>query len=157
MSRAPLALAILVVLLGGAFALGGTEALAGAAVGLVLVVLFLAAGRMPFLVDAQLAPGLAYLVLGINYVFRVVLLLVALVALKDQHWLDARALGVVVIAGALVWNAMALRRHLAAAASSNTTSEVIDDESSDVNTKETTTTAPDDNNSTPTRTVGGGR
>ncbi|WP_157018280.1 hypothetical protein [Cryptosporangium arvum] len=151
-----LALAGVVVLLGGAFLLGGTEALAGAAVGLGLVAAFLASGRLPFLVDAQLAPGIAYLVLGINYLFRVVLLLVALVALKDQPWLDARALGLVVIAGALVWNVLALRRHLAAAAR-NTTSEVIDGESPDVNTKETTTTSSDVTNSSATRTVGGGR
>ncbi|TQS44143.1 hypothetical protein [Cryptosporangium phraense] len=95
-----------------AFLLGGLESLAGASVGLGLVVLFLLSGRLPFLVDAQLAPGVAYLVLGINYLFRVVLLLVALVALKDQSWLDARALGLVVIGGALVWNAIALRKHL---------------------------------------------
>ncbi|MFI5956776.1 hypothetical protein [Cryptosporangium sp. NPDC051539] len=95
-----------------ALVLGGTESLAGAAVGLVLVTLFLIAGRLPFVVDNQLGPGIAYLVLGINYLFRVVLLLVALVALKDQPWLDARALGLVVISGALVWNAIALRKHL---------------------------------------------
>ena len=143
-----------VVLLGGAFVLGGTEALAGAAVGLALVATFLLSGRLPFLVDAQLSPGVAYLVLGINYLFRVVLLLVALVALKDQPWLDARALGVVVITGALVWNAMALRRHLDAAR--NTTSEVIDAEPSNVNSEETMTGS---NESIPsaTQTVGDGR
>jgi hypothetical protein len=147
-------LAAVVVLLGGAFVLGGTEALAGAAVGLALVAVFLASGRLPFLIDTQLAPGVAYLVLGINYLFRVVLLLVALIALKDQPWLDARALGVVVIAGALVWNAMALRRHLDAAR--NTTSEVIDAELSNVNSEETKTDSDESIPST-TRTVGGGR
>ncbi|SHM24835.1 hypothetical protein SAMN05443668_101105 [Cryptosporangium aurantiacum] len=147
-------LAGILVLLGAAFALGGTDALVGAAVGVALVAAFLLSGRLPFLVDAQLAPGLAYLVLGINYLFRVVLLLVALVALKDQTWLDARALGVVVITGALVWNAMVLRRHLGVAR--NTTSEVMDGKSPDVNSEETTT---DSSESSPsgTRTVGGGR
>lgn len=144
-----------VLLLVGALVLGGTEGLIGAAVGVVLVAVFLASGRLPFLVDAQLSPGLAYAVLGINYLFRVVLLLVALVVLKDQPWLDARALGVVVILGALVWNAMALRRHLEAAR--NTTPEVIDDESTNVNTKETTTTSSDDAISSTTPTVGGSR
>ncbi|GAA3390184.1 hypothetical protein [Cryptosporangium minutisporangium] len=149
-----LGLGAVIVLLGGAFLLGGSDALAGAAVGVALVAAFLVSGRLPFLVDAQLAPGLAYLVLGINYLFRVVLLLVALVALKDKDWLDARALGVVVIAGALVWNAMALRRHLDAAR--NTTSEVMDGESPNVNSEETTA---DSSESIPpaTRTVGGGR
>jgi hypothetical protein len=154
--RLPLLLGLgaVIVLLGGAFALGGTDSLAGAAVGVVLVAAFLLSGRLPFLVDAQLAPGLAYLVLGINYLFRVVLLLVALVALKDQDWLDARALGVVVIAGALVWNAMALRRHLDAAR--NTTPEVMDGESPNVNSEETTTNSSKSFPTT-TRTAGGDR
>jgi len=149
------------VLLGGAFVLGGTEALAGAAVGSVLVAVFLASGRLPFLVDAQLAPGLAYLVLGINYLFRVVLLLVALVVLKDQPWLDARALGVVVIAGALVWNAMALRRHLDAARNSSTgesesTTENSVGEEPDVNSDETLTGSTESIPSAK-RTTGGDR
>lgn len=101
------------LVLGLAYLLGGIDALAGAALGSALVALFLLSGRLPFLVDAQLAPGLAYLVLGINYLFRVALLLVALAALKDETWLDARVLGLVVIGGALVWNAFAIRKHLA--------------------------------------------
>jgi hypothetical protein len=101
-------------LLAGSLVFGGADALAGAAVGLALVALFLLAGRLPFLVHAQLGAGVAFLVLGVNYVFRVVLLAVALVALRDQTWLDPRVVGVVVIVGALGWNAVALRRHLLA-------------------------------------------
>jgi hypothetical protein len=128
-----------VVLLAGALLLGGTDALAGAAIGVALVAVFLFSGRLPFLVDAQLGAGAAFLVLGINYLFRVVLLLVALVALGDQPWLDARVVGLVVIAGALAWNAMALRRHLLA--SRNSADPAIDaaDEltAAEMNTDET--------------------
>ena len=101
-----------IALLAGSLVFGGADALAGAAVGLTLVALFLLAGRLPFLVDAQLGAGAAFLVLGINYLFRVVLLVVALAALRDQTWLDPRVVGLVVIVGALGWNAVALRRHL---------------------------------------------
>jgi hypothetical protein len=38
---------------------------------------------------------------------------VALVALRDQSWLNAKVTGLVVIFGALAWNALALRRYLA--------------------------------------------
>lgn len=157
-----LTIAAVVVPLGGAFALGGAGALAGAAVGLALVATFLISGRLPFLVDVQLTPGLAYLVLGINYLFRVVLLLVALIALKDQAWLDAQALGVVVIGGALVWNAMALRRHLdaarnsAAASTTHSTTENAGSEEPGVNSDETLT-GSDESIPSATRTGGGGR
>ena len=104
----------IVVLLAGSLVLGGMDALAGAVVGLALVTVFLLAGRLPFLVDAQLGAGAAFIVLGVNYLFRVVLLVVALAALHDQTWLDPRVVGLVVIAGALSWNAVALRRHLLA-------------------------------------------
>lgn len=107
-----------IALLAGSLVIGGVDALAGAAVGLALVTLFLLAGRLPFLVDAQLGAGAAFLVLGINYLFRVVLLVVALAALRDQAWLDPRVVGLVVIVGALGWNAVALRRHLLAGSSS---------------------------------------
>src|SRR4051794_4231021 len=89
-----------VVLLAGSLLLGGADALAGAAVGLALVAAFLLAGRLPFLVDAQLGAGAAFLVLGVNYLFRVVLLVVALAGLREQTWLDPRVVGVVVIVGA---------------------------------------------------------
>lgn len=114
--RQPLLIAVVgvVVLLAAAAAWGGVGALTGAALGLLLVAIFLITGRLPFLVSDQLGRGVAFLVLGINYLFRVVLLLVALIALQDRPWLDARALGLTVIIGALAWNALVLRRHLLA-------------------------------------------
>jgi hypothetical protein len=60
--------------------------------------------------------GAAFLLLGVNYLFRIVLLLVALLVLRDQTWLDRRVVGGVVIAGALGWNVVVLRRHLRAPA-----------------------------------------
>jgi hypothetical protein len=107
-----IAVAAVAVLLIGSLVAGGADAFAGAAVGLVLVALFLLAGRLPFVANAQLGAGAGFLILGLNYLFRIVLLLVALAALRNQTWLDQRVVGVVVIVGALGWNVVALRRHL---------------------------------------------
>jgi hypothetical protein len=107
----PASIAVVVVLL-LTLLLGGPDALAGAAIGLVLVVLFLLSGRLPIMVEEQFGAGIAYLVLATNFIFRVVLVLVAYLVLRDASWLDAKVLGVMVIAGALAWNVLMLRKHL---------------------------------------------
>jgi hypothetical protein len=101
-----------VVVLAVSTAVGGLDALAAAAVGLALVAAFLLSGRLPFLVEDQFGATFAFLLLGINYIFRILLLVVAFVALRDATWLDRRVLGAVVIGGALIWNAAVLRKHL---------------------------------------------
>lgn len=96
----------------GAAVLGGSDAVAGVVIGLALVVLFFLSGRVPLRLGRGVPPSAAFLLLGLNYMLRIGLLLLALRALRDADWLDRRVLGGAVIVGALLWNAVQVRGHL---------------------------------------------
>lgn len=93
-------------------ALGGTEALAGSLIGLVLVGVFFLGGRIPVRFADRVPKGVAFAVLGLNYVVRILLLLVALTALANAPWIDPRYVGGTVILGALVWSVLQIGEHM---------------------------------------------
>lgn len=87
-----------------AWALVGTAGLGSSALGTVLVLAFFSAGMLPFLVagDGSQA-GLAFLVLGMTYVLRVLLGAVVYVAADRVEGVSSKAVGLTVIACALAW------------------------------------------------------
>jgi hypothetical protein len=101
-----------VLLPAGSALLGGTDALLGSLVGLGLVAAFFVGGRLPVRVADRVPKGVAFMVLGVNYVARILLLLIALLALGDATWLDPRFVGGTVIAGALVWSVAQIGEHM---------------------------------------------
>lgn len=74
--------------------------------GLAMVLGFFGAGSLPFAVvgDGSRA-GLAFLVLGMTYLLRVLLGAVAYVVAVQLPWVDMRVVGLTVIGCALVWTA----------------------------------------------------
>ena len=102
---------------GVAWAVVGDEGPLSAAVGALLVIVFLSAGTIPFAVagdTTQGRGGLAFLVLGLTYALRVVLALV--VAKLSAPYVDGRTVGLTVLACATAWTATTLvltlsRRH----------------------------------------------
>jgi len=102
---------------GVAWAVVGDEGPLSAAVGALLVIVFLSAGTIPFAVagdTTQGRGGLAFLVLGLTYALRVVLALV--VAKLSAPHVDGRTVGLTVLACATAWTATTLvltlsRRH----------------------------------------------
>jgi hypothetical protein len=101
-----------VLLLTGSAALGGPPALAGSAVGLVLLAAFLFGGRLPARVADRVPAAVGFAVLVLNYAVRLALMLVALAALRDASWLEPRAVGVTIVLGALVWSAVQVAGHV---------------------------------------------
>jgi hypothetical protein len=93
-----------VLLLGGTAVFAGTRGLAGAAVGLALVTAFFLGGRLPVCLGAWANPAVGFAVLGLGYAVRVVLVILALRALRDDGWIDQRTLGAAVVLGALMWS-----------------------------------------------------
>jgi hypothetical protein len=74
--------------------------------GLALVIGFMSAGSLPFVVAGDTREGrggLAFLVLGLTYALRLVLALVLLKAAARSHVLDREVIGLVVIACAVAW------------------------------------------------------
>lgn len=92
-------------------ATGGADAAVGAVLGVALTIIFLFAGRIPVRLADNVPPAVSFLLLGLGYVLRVVLLLAALAALRPATWVDSHALGLTVIATALAWSLVALRAH----------------------------------------------
>jgi hypothetical protein len=101
-----------VLLPGVSGVLGGLPALLGSLLGLALVAAFFLGGRLPVRLADRVPPGVAFMVLGANYALRVVLLVVALVALRGADWLDGRYVGVTVVLGALAWSAVQVGLHV---------------------------------------------
>jgi ATP synthase protein I len=101
-----------VLLPGVSGVLGGLPALLGSLLGMGLVGAFFLSGRFPVRLADRVPKGVAFIVLGANYGFRVVLLFVALVALRGADWLDSRFVGVAVVLGALVWSAVQIGLHV---------------------------------------------
>jgi hypothetical protein len=81
---------------------GAWSALLGAA----LVVLFLSAGSLPFVVAGdtrQGRGGAAFMVLGLTYALRLVLALVVLKLASRTDWVHGRTVGLSVVACAGAW------------------------------------------------------
>jgi hypothetical protein len=95
----------------------GEQGPLSAALGALLVIVFLSAGTIPFAVAGDTTQGrgaLAFLVLGTTYALRLVLSLV--VAKVSAPHVDGRAVGLTVVACATAWTATVLvlgtaRRH----------------------------------------------
>jgi len=81
----------------------GSDAVLGAAIGLALVAGFFLGGRVPVRLSGLVPAGVSFLLLGLGYVLRLALLLVALRALRGAPWLDTDVLGVTVVVASLVW------------------------------------------------------
>ena len=109
--------AVGVVAAGVAWAVTGSDGPLSAALGALLVIVFLSAGTIPFAVagdTTQGRGGLAFMVLGLTYALRVVLALV--VAKLAAPHVDGQAVGLTVLACATAWTATTLvltlsRRH----------------------------------------------
>ena len=89
-----------------AWAASGTDGLWSALLGVALVLGFMSAGSLPFVVAGdtkQGRGGAAFLVLGLTYALRLVVALVLLKLAARSHVLDRQVIGLTVIAGAVAW------------------------------------------------------
>jgi hypothetical protein len=86
----------------------GTEGLAGGLVATAIVVGFLTSGLIPIRITqgASVRAGLGLAVLLLTYTLRLALVLAALVLISRAGLVDARWLGVTIIACALTWSAV---------------------------------------------------
>lgn len=94
----------------GAVAWHGTDALAGALIGLVVSVGFFASGM--FLLSRLVrsaSPHAFFAVAMAVYLGQVIALLLVIMAFKDAAWVDGLALGVVALVVTIVWQAAAMR------------------------------------------------
>ncbi len=124
MDGAPVRAALVTVLAVGvvAAALGGlttgAPAVAGAAIGTVMVSLFFGLGALVVGWVAALSPAASLLVAVLTYGLQVVLLGVVLLALRRSGALhgpvDPRWLAGLLVAGTLVWSAALVRAHVRA-------------------------------------------
>lgn len=88
---------------------GGRGALS-AALAAVLVLGFFRSGRLPLVLAGGPVGGLAVVVLLTNYVLRLALALLLLVAAVEAGWVDRRALGIsVIVCGLAYVNGAVLR------------------------------------------------
>jgi hypothetical protein len=104
--------ALVVLLLAGSAALGGLPALLGSVVGLLLVAAFLVGGRLPVRLGDRVPAAVGFAVLVVSYSVRLVLMLMALAALRDVSWIEPRAVGATIILGALMWSAVEVVGHV---------------------------------------------
>lgn len=91
---------------GVAWAAVGTDGIWSALLGTALVVLFLSAGALPFVVagdTTQGRGGVAFLVLGLTYALRLVLALVVLKLASRTDWVHGGVVGLTVVACAAAW------------------------------------------------------
>jgi len=91
-----------------AAAISGTDGVWSALLGLALVLGFMSAGSLPFVVagDTQQGRGgAAFLVLGLTYALRLVVALVVLKVAARSHALDGQVIGLTVIACTVAWTA----------------------------------------------------
>ena len=88
----------------------GTDALAGALIGLVVSVGFFASGM--FLLSRLVrsaSPHAFFAVAMAVYLGQVIALLLVIIAFNDAEWVDGVALGVVALVVTIVWQAAAMR------------------------------------------------
>jgi hypothetical protein len=75
-----------------------------ALLGVVMVLAFFGAGSLPFLVVGDgTRPGLAFIVLGMTYVLRILLGVIAYGVATSMASIHSRTVGLTVIACAMVW------------------------------------------------------
>jgi hypothetical protein len=94
----------------GAF--GGADAAVGTLVGLALVTAFFLVGRIPVRLAPVVPAGLGFLLLGLGYALRIVLLILALGAVRNLAHVDGRVVAGTVILGALVWSFAQVGAHV---------------------------------------------
>ena len=88
----------------------GTDALAGALIGLVVSIGFFASGM--FLLSRLVrsaSPHAFFAVAMAVYLGQVIALLLVIIAFKDAAWVDGVALGVVALVVTIVWQVAAMR------------------------------------------------
>ena len=90
----------------------GTEGLAAAALGGVLVVGFLLLGQLPLVQVAKGRRGLGALMLLLGYLLQVLVLLVVFAVVIETSGVDAGVLGLTIIAVAVGWTAATVWRWL---------------------------------------------
>jgi hypothetical protein len=89
-------------------AVRGSDGVWSGLLALALVLVFMSAGSLPFVVAGdtrQGRGGAAFVVLGLTYALRLVVALVVLKLAARSHVLDRQVIGLVVIACAVAWTA----------------------------------------------------
>ena len=89
-----------------ATAVRGSDGLWSGLLALALVLAFMSAGSLPFVVagdTTQGRGGVAFVILGLTYALRLVVALVVLKLAARSHMLDRQVIGLVVIACAIAW------------------------------------------------------
>lgn len=87
----------------------GSDALAGAVLGLVVSLAFFASGMVLMSRLVRSTSPQAFLAVAMTvYLGQVLLLLLFLIAFKDAPWVDGRALGLVALVVTLVWQVFAM-------------------------------------------------
>jgi ATP synthase protein I len=84
----------------------GAHGPGSALLGVVMVLVFFGAGSLPFVVAGDgsgARSGLAFLVLGMTYVLRILLGVAVYVVASEASWVDSTVVGLTVIGCALVW------------------------------------------------------
>jgi hypothetical protein len=84
----------------------GSDGLWSGLLALALVLAFMTAGSLPFVVagdTTQGRGGVAFVILGLTYALRLVVALVVLKLAARSHVLDRQVIGLVVIACAVAW------------------------------------------------------
>ena len=87
-------------------ATSGSDGVWSALLGLVLVLAFMSAGAIPFVIAGDTRNGrggVAFVVLGLTYALRLVLALVLLKLAARSHVLDRQVIGLTAIACAVAW------------------------------------------------------
>ena len=88
----------------------GTDALAGALIGLVVSIGFFASGMFLLSRLVRSANPQAFFAVAMSvYLGQVIALLLVIIAFKDAAWVDGVALGVVALVVTIVWQAAAMR------------------------------------------------
>jgi ATP synthase protein I len=105
-----LGVAVLCMVLGAVVA--GTEGLAAAALGGVLVVGFLLLGQLPLVQVAKGRRGVGALMLLLGYLLQVLVLLVVFAVVVETSGVDEKVLGLTIIAVALGWTGATVWRWL---------------------------------------------
>ncbi len=86
----------------------GSDGVWSALLGLGLVLGFMSAGSLPFVIAGDTRDGrgaVAFVVLGLTYALRLVLAVVLIKVAADSHVLDRQVIGLTAIACAIAWTA----------------------------------------------------
>ena len=86
-----------------AWAAVGADGPLSAALGTAIVLAFFGLGAMPLLLAGRGSNGLAWIVLGLGYVLRILVGVIVYAVAVSSDAIDRSAVGITVIACALVW------------------------------------------------------